>query len=349
MRSVAAVILAAGMGTRMRSDLVKVLHPLSGRPMLEHVIDAVRLAAVDRAIVVVGHQADRVRQTIKGPVEFVLQEEQLGTGHAVMQAEASLKDFEGLVLVTYGDTPLYTSKTYQWFIDCHRRSGAKATVLSTIVGDPRGYGRVLRREDGSFAEIVEQKDIDSPDVESVREINTGTYCFDARALFEFLKNLSNDNRQGEYYLTDVLKALRASDEPVDIVVLPDETEALGINDRIQLAQAEQVLRRRALASLMESGVTIVDPDATYIHSSVTIGKDTVIYPFTSIEGETSIGEGCRIGPNVRIVDSKLGDSVTIDASSVYQSTVHDRAEIGPYIFVPPGSEVREGKRIDRQW
>jgi len=349
MSNVTAVILAAGMGTRMKSDLVKVLHPLAGKPMIEHVIDAVRAAGVDRCIVVVGHQADRVKETVKRPVEFVVQAEQLGTGHAVMQAEEALAGFDGLVLVTYGDTPLYTPETYRALIENHRRSGAKATLLSTFLENPRGYGRVIREQDGGFSKIVEQKDIDSPAIESVKEINTGTYCFDARALFQALRKVRNDNQQGEYYLPDVLKVLRDQGETVAIDVLADASEALGINDRRQLAEAEAVLNRRTLDRLMESGVTIVDPASTYIHCTVAIGRDTVIYPFTCIEGGTVIGEGCRIGPGARIVDSKLGNSVTIDASSVYESTVKDGASIGPHVFVPPGSEVREGKRIDRQW
>ena len=349
MGKVTAVILAAGMGTRMKSELVKVLHPLLGRPMLAHVVETVRAAGVDRTVVVVGYQADQVRQAIQEPVEFVDQPEQLGTGHAVMQAEKLLTGFAGVVLVTYGDTPLYLPQTYRSLIERHVSSGAKATLLSTFVDDPTGYGRVVRDPGGGFREIIEQKDIASPEVESIREINTGTYCFDALSLFAALRGIRNDNRQGEYYLTDVLKSLKEQGERVQVEVLPDATEALGINDRKQLAQAEKILKRRVLDRLMESGVTIVDPDATYIHDSVKIGRDSVIYPFTSIEGETVIGEGCRIGPNARIVDSKLGNGVTVDASSIYESTVHDRASIGPHIFVPPGSEVREGKIIDRQW
>lgn len=349
MSLVTAVILAAGMGTRMKSDLVKVLHPLVGKPMLEHVIDTVRSAGVPRSIVVIGHQAERVRQSITSPVEFVEQPEQLGTGHAVMQAEKAMTHVTGLVLVTYGDTPLYTPQTYASLIERHRRSGAKATLLSTIVHDPTGYGRVIRGPGGGFSKIVEQKDISSLDVESVREINTGTYCFDASALFATLRQVRNDNRQGEYYLPDVLRMLSESREKVEVDVLPDSSEALGINDRRQLAEAEQILRRRVLDHLMESGVTIVDPASTYVHSGVVVGRDTVIYPFTSIEGGTVIGDGCRIGPNTRIVDSKLGSSVTIDASNVYESHVHCNAVIGPLVYVPPGSEVREGKRIDRQW
>lgn len=349
MSRVTAVILAAGMGTRMQSDLVKVLHPLVGRPMLEHVIEAVRSAGVDGVVVVVGHQADRVRREIKGPVAFAEQKEQLGTAHAVMQAEPAIPDKRGAILVTYGDTPLYTPETYRNLIAAHQASGAKATVLSTVVHDPFGYGRIVRDADGAFASIVEQKDIASEDVEAVHEINTGTYCFDGEALFRSLREVRNDNRQGEYYLPDSLEVLKRAGEKVDIQILPDWREALGINDRRQLAEAEAILRRRIVDRLMESGVTIVDPESTCIHGSVRIGRDCIIYPYTSIEGDTEIGGGCRIGPHSRIVDSRVGSRVTIDASNVYESTVGDDAYIGPHVYVPPGSTVREGKRIDRQW
>jgi len=289
--AVAAVILAAGLGTRMRSRLVKVLHPLAGRPMLAHVIEAVRQAGVPRVVVVVGHQQEAVRRAIGDGVEYAVQEQQLGTGHAVMQAASRLGRHEGTILVTCGDTPLYRPETFRKLIQEHLKSGAKATLLSTVVEDPRGYGRVVRDAAGRLEAVVEERDISSDQVRAIKEINTGTYCFESPLLFEMLALLRNDNQQGEYYLPDTLRLLRERGHAVGVSRLEDPAEAMGVNDRCQLAAAEKALRARVLQRLMESGVTVVDPDTTYIHPTVKIGRDTTILPFTVIEGATEIGEG----------------------------------------------------------
>lgn len=344
-KAVAAVILAAGLGTRMRSRLVKVLHPLAGRPLLWHVIEGVRQAGVERVVVVVGHQAEAVQRAIGDRVEYAFQEKQLGTGHAVMQASGALGGFEGTVLVTYGDTPLYRAETYRRLIEEHQRSGAQATLLSTFVDDPQGYGRVVRDGSGAFGSVVEERDITSDEVRAIKEINTGSYCFEAPLLFEMLSMLKSDNQQGEYYLPDVLTLLRQRGLPVGIATLQDATEALGINDRRQLAAAERALRVRVLDRLMESGVTIVDPESTYIHPTVTIGRDTTILPFTVIEGDTEIGEACVIGPNAHIRDAKVASGVAIHSAVVIQSRIGEGATIEPYTYLCPGSVVDRGARV----
>lgn len=339
MEAVAAVILAAGLGTRMRSRLVKVLHPLAGRPMLAHVIDAVREAGVRRVVVVVGHQAEAVRKAIGEDVEYVVQEVQLGTGHAVMQAARLLGGFEGTILVTYGDTPLYRSETYRRLIEEHQRSGAKATLLSAVVDDPTGYGRVVRDASGAFSSVIEERDIQSDAIRSIKEINTGSYCFESPLVFEMLAMVRNDNEQGEYYLPDVLALLHERGLPVGIVTLDDPAEALGINDRKQLAAAERVVRERVLNRLMESGVTIVDPGSTYIHPTVRIGKDTTIFPFTVIEGDTEIGEACEIGPHAHLRDATVGSGAVIRGAVVVGARVGEGATVDPFTYLRPGAEV----------
>lgn len=339
MKEVAAVILAAGMGTRMRSRLVKVLHPLAGRPMLTRVIEAVKAAGVSRIVVVVGHQAEEVKKAIGDGVEYALQKEQLGTGHAVMQTAELLRGHRGTVLVTYGDTPLYRAESYRRLIDEHVSSKAEATLLSTFVDDPTGYGRVIRSADGDFAGVVEERDIDADHVRAIREINTGSYCFNSPLLFEMLSQVKNENQQGEYYLPDVLGLLLQAGKRVGIFVLSDSSETLGINDRRQLAVAEEVIRRRTLEQLMQSGVTIVDPQSTYIHPEARIGRDTTIHPFTCIYGESVIGEGCQIGPHAQLRNAKLGDRVTIDHAVVVESVVGDGIRIEPFVKLGPGARV----------
>ena len=330
--SVAGVILAAGMGTRMRSELIKVLHPLGGEPMLTYPIQALREAGVTRIVVVVGHQADRVKASIGDGVEYVVQSEQLGTAHAVQQSADALRGFAGAVVVTYGDTPLYRPETYRRLVQEHVTQGAAASVLSTVVADPRGYGRIVRNAEGGFDRIVEQRDIHSPATEEIREINTGTYCFTAPELYSALQDVRNDNDQGEYYLPDALVVLRERGRRVHISTLSDDVEAMGINDRVQLARAELEIKRRTLRRLMEAGVTIIDPESVYIHPSVEIGRDSVIHPFTTIEGRTRVGQRCEIGPHVRLLDAHVGDGAVVVASHVVRSTVEADARVGPAVY-----------------
>lgn len=319
MQSVVAVILAAGQGTRMRSDVIKVLHPLAGKPMLVHVLDALKGAGVHRTVVVVGYQAERVRQTLAAGVEYAVQHEQLGTGHAVMQAESLLQQWEGPVIVTHGDTPLYRAATYEHLLQVHAQFGAAATVLSAHFDDPRGYGRVVRDKNNGFHRIVEQKDITDAAIDAVTEINTGTYVFQAPLLFQYLSRLDNANEQGEYYLPDVLPMMMADGHRVTVDVVADATEAFGINDRIQLAEAERVLVDRTLRRLMTDGVTIVDPNTTVVYPDVTVGQDTIIYPFSYITGPTAIGCQCHIGPHVWMDDCVVDDGVTVRGGTFQRS------------------------------
>lgn len=338
MDSVVAVILAAGRGSRMHSDTIKVLHPLVGRPMIEHVIGSLRDAGIRRVILVVGYQADHVRRQVEEAnfdqinVEFAVQKDQLGTGHAVMQAEDLLRGHRGHVIVTYGDTPLYRSETYGDLLRSHIDRGLHATVLSANFSDPAGYGRIVRDEHtNDFKEIVEQSEITSPRIEEITEINTGTYVFTTPRLFDLLHGIGNNNAQGEYFLPDTLKLLLGSGDKVGLHVLADAEEALGINDRTQLAHAEKVMRERVLTRMMESGVTIIDPESTHIDPQVSIKPDTVIRPFTVISGNTSIGAKCDIGPHAVVTDATVGHHVII----------------GPFVELGPDAHVAPYAKINR--
>lgn len=344
-----AIVLAAGQGTRMKSDLYKVLHPVCGKPMVAHVIDNIEKLGAERIVSVVGHGAEKVEETLGERSEYVLQKEQLGTAHAVQQAESVLESLEGTTIVVCGDTPLIRSETMAALIAHHNKSGAKATILTAIADDPTGYGRVIRGENGQVLRNIEQKDA-SIEEQQVVEINTGTYCFDNKVLFETLKKVTNNNAQSEYYLPDVIGILQAEGALVSAYVTGDFSETLGINDRIVLAEAERVMRHRIAEIHMRNGVTIINPDNTYISADATIGRDTVLQPGTMIEGETVIGDGCTIGPNSQIVDSVIGDSTTIHSSVVLQSKIGSSTAIGPFAHIRPetnlGNDVRIGNFVE---
>ena len=344
MQEMVAVILAAGKGTRMKSSLPKVLHGVGGKPMLRHVMDAAQEAGAARSIVVVGFGGEQVAAAMGAGAEYVTQAEQLGTGHAVLQTKEILRGFEGTVLLLCGDTPLLTVATLQSLCEAHQSSGAAATVLTAILANPAGYGRILRDADGGVTGIVEQKDATPAQME-IGEINTGNYCFEAKALFGALDGLTCDNAQKEYYLTDVLAILARAGQKVGAVQVGDFEETLGINSRVQLAEAEAVLRRRKLVELMESGVTVMDPASTFIDTGVSIGRDTIIYPFTWIEGDTVIGEDCRIGPNTRIQDSVLENEVTLHFSYAHECKIHEGATVGPYVHLRPAAELLPGAKV----
>ena len=344
-----ALVLAAGKGTRMKSDLPKVLHPVGGRPMVSHVLQSARAAGADRAIVVIGFEADSVRETLKDSVEYVVQTEQLGTGHAVIQARESLQDFDGTIMVLCGDTPLLTGATLINLAQEHLRMSAAATVLTANLSDPAGYGRVIRDAAGQVQKIVEQKDASSEEL-AVCEINTGIYCFSCKELFGALAAIGRDNAQGEYYLTDVLEELNRRGKIVRAVVAADFSETMGINSRVQLAEAEIILRDRKRTALMESGVTLLDPASIFVDADVEIGRDTVIYPFTWIEGDTHIGGNCRIGPNTRIQNSMIKDRVTLHFSYAHDCEIGAGASVGPYVHIRPdtvlGPETKVGNFVE---
>ena len=320
MAKLTAVILAAGKGTRMKSKLPKVLHKVGGHPMLEHVMDAAEAAGCRDNVVVIGHGAELVRELVGNRARIALQAEQLGTGHAVLQAADTLKDFTGTVMILCGDTPLLEAAELRKFYEEHVKSGAAATVMSAVMEDPFGYGRILRDANGDVAGIVEQKDA-TEEQKLIKEINTGNYCVEAPLLFEVLKTLGNNNAQGEYYLTDVLAKLRGMGRKVGGVITADSEMIMGVNSRRQLAEAESVMRRRILEKLMDDGVTVMDPCSTFIEKSVKIAPDTTIYPYTWIQGETVIGEDCEIGPGVRMENVKVADGCRVQFAHVHDCEI----------------------------
>jgi len=339
-----AVILAAGKGTRMKSKLPKVLHKVCGYPMVQQVINATRAAGVEKLVVIVGHGADEVKQVLGPDVEYALQDQQLGTGHAVQQAEGLFAEFDGTVLVLCGDTPLITPETISGLIRYHTERHAAATVLTALMADPSGYGRIIRKQNGDVARIVEHKDASAEELK-IKEVNTGAYCFNSKDLFEALKQLTPANAQGEYYLTDTLEVLQKQGKTIAGMIIPDSQELMGINDRIQLAEAEAMMRRRITETLMKEGVTIIDPATTWIDKEVKIGRDTVIYPNTIIEGATVIGEDCVIGPNTRLVEARLGQGVEVQYSIILESSVGANSTVGPFAYIRPGTSIGQQAKV----
>jgi len=347
MENVAAIILAAGKGTRMKSSVVKVLHPVAGRPMILWPVAAARAAGAAPVVLVVGHQADAVRSTFQADpdIRTALQAEQLGTGHAVACARGELTDFNGTVLILCGDTPLLRSETVRDLIAFHREQGASLTVLTATVDNPYGYGRVVRDSSGRVVRIVEQKDA-TPAEQAIREINSGIYCMEAGFLNANIGSISSDNAQQEFYLTDLVsiaadKGLTCLGRPTD-----DADEIMGVNDRVQLAEAARILRRRINNDLMCSGVSLIDPALSYIDHGVSIGPDTVVYPNCSISGATTIGSGCIIESNVSIKESSLGNGCHIKAGSVLEnSRLCADVSVGPMAHLRPGTVLNDHVKI----
>lgn len=337
------LILAAGKGTRMKSKIPKVLHKVGGKAMLQHVIDATKRAGSSREVVIIGSGAELVEQTITG-VEFVLQAEQLGTGHAVLSAREKFYDSKGTVLILCGDTPLLTSDLLKKFVDAHENSNCAATVLTAEMPDPTGYGRVTHELDGTFKKIVEDKDA-TDEERKIREVNAGVYCFDVQKLFAALEHVTNDNAQGEYYLPDVLPILKGNGEKILTFAADYCDETVGINSRQQLAAAERILRQRKILELMNSGVTITDPHSTFIDVDVEIGQDTIVKPNTYLEGATKIGSNCEIGPGVRFVNMVVGDNVNIQFSYCHDAEIDNDVTIGPYVHIRPGSRINDKVKI----
>ena len=345
----AAVVLAAGKGTRMKSKIPKVLHSVCGLPMIHHVLQAVGKTGMEKTVVVVGYQGDEVARELGSDVEVAVQKEQLGTAHALLSTEPLLNGFSGHILVLCGDTPLITPQTLTDLVAFHVDSLSAATVLTAKMEDPTGYGRVIRDKYDRVAKIVEQKDASSAEL-VVQEVNTGIYCFKADFLFEALSGISSDNAQGEYYLTDIIQLYVSQGRLVGAMTVVDVTEIQGINDRIHLAKAESALRRRVLDKLMMDGVTVIDTASTFIDQTVEIGADTVIYPFTYIEGKSVIGSDCVIGPQTRLLDVHVGNGVEILNSIVLKSKIGDRSSVGPFAYVRPetviGAEVKVGDFVE---
>ena len=346
MGELAVLILAAGKGTRMKSDLVKVLHPVAGSPMLSYSLDLSRSLKPSRLIVVVGFQADLVQERFKAEgISFAIQKEQLGTGHAVLAARPVLQHFHGMVLILSGDVPLLTEKTIKSFLQSHQERQVTLSVMTVELENPRGYGRVFRNADGSLLRITEDKDLTAEE-EKVREINTGIYCVDADFLFSALCHVTPQNAQKEYYLTDIVARASSEKKKVFPFLVEDSLEVMGINTRVELAKANQSMRRKIAEQHMLEGVTLIDPEATYIDREVKIGRDTVIYPNCYLMGKTSLGKSCIIEPGCRISNTQVGNQVTIKVSSVIsESWIEDHVEVGPFAHLRPETLLREGSKI----
>ncbi|CAM4119449.1 bifunctional UDP-N-acetylglucosamine diphosphorylase/glucosamine-1-phosphate N-acetyltransferase GlmU [Bacillus subtilis] len=344
-----AVVLAAGQGTRMKSKLYKVLHPVCGKPMVEHVVDEALKLSLSKLVTIVGHGAEEVKKQLGDKSEYALQAEQLGTAHAVKQAQPFLADEKGVTIVICGDTPLLTAETMEQMLKEHTQREAKATILTAVAEDPTGYGRIIRSENGAVQKIVEHKDA-SEEERLVTEINTGTYCFDNEALFRAIDQVSNDNAQGEYYLPDVIEILKNEGETVAAYQTGNFQETLGVNDRVALSQAEQFMKERINKRHMQNGVTLIDPMNTYISPDAVIGSDTVIYPGTVIKGEVQIGEDTIIGPHTEIMNSAIGSRTVIKQSVVNHSKVGNDVNIGPFAHIRPdsviGNEVKIGNFVE---
>ncbi|EUJ36059.1 bifunctional UDP-N-acetylglucosamine diphosphorylase/glucosamine-1-phosphate N-acetyltransferase GlmU [Brochothrix campestris] len=339
-----AIVLAAGQGTRMKSKLYKVLHPVCGKPMVEHVVEQVKALDFGEIVTVVGHGAETVESHLNGKSLFVKQEEQLGTAHAVMQAAPLLEGKEGITLVLCGDTPLLTSETLAELVTYHKDKKAMATILTAEAQNPMGYGRIVRNDLGIVEKIVEQKDA-SEKIQTITEINTGTFCFDNKALFAALNKVTNENAQAEFYLTDVIGILREQNDVVAAYRMHDFSESLGVNDRVALAQAQQLMKQRINETHMRQGVTIVDPLNTYIESDVIIAADTVIEPGVRLKGNTIIGSDCIISGDTEIVDSTIGNKVTVRSSAIEESNISDGVQVGPYAHIRPNSNIASQVKI----
>ncbi|WP_318767192.1 bifunctional UDP-N-acetylglucosamine diphosphorylase/glucosamine-1-phosphate N-acetyltransferase GlmU [Lactiplantibacillus carotarum] len=335
-----AIIMAAGKGTRMKSKLVKVLHQVCGKSMVDHVLTQVEATHMDRIVTIVGHGAQDVERALGDRTKYAEQTEQLGTGHAVLQAESLLKDAEGMTLIVSGDTPLFRAETFEELFEYHQAKGASGTILTSEAPDPQGYGRVVRNHLGIVEKIVEQKDA-SKEEREIHEINTGVYCFDNQKLFAALHEVTNDNAQGEYYLTDVIQIMKDQGDVVAAYRMADFDESMGVNTRSALAQATKVMQKRINEQHMADGVSIINPEDTYIDAGVKIGADTIIEPGVLIKGHTTIGEDCLIGAHSEIHDMVIEDRVRVTASFLEDSIMHADSNIGPYSHLRPQAEIGE--------
>ena len=335
-----SIILAAGQGTRMKSDLPKILHPVCGVPMIDYAIEAVKSFCDDKPVVVVGHHAEEVQKYLGNKVTPVVQQQQLGTGHAVLQAEGLLLGSSGLVLVTYGDMPLLTSETLARLVETQKANSGPMTMLTVMHNNPRGFGRVIRNNQGTVDRIVEEAQA-TPDELAITELNVGAYCFQNAWLWDNLKKIKVSPK-GEYYLTDIVELAVTNGQAVAAVVLDDFSETIGINNRLHLSEAESLMRKRINEKWMLSGVTMIDPASTYIDANVTIGRDTTLAPNTSLQGNTCIGERCHIGPGSVIKDTKIGNDCVVLYAVTESAVVEDHVEIGPFARLRKGAYLSSG-------
>lgn len=335
---VAAVLLAAGQGTRMKSKFPKVLHPLGGKPMLWHSLRALNQASTEKPVVVVGHGAERVEEFVGESAICVLQQPQLGTGHAAMQAGPVLQGKSDYVIVSYADMPLLRGEVFQKLVETQKKNNGPISMLTVIAEDPRGFGRIVRKEDGTVVAVVEEY-VATLEQRSIKELNVGAYCFSADWLWEALGRIPKNPQKGEYYLTDTIELAVKDGLAVRALIHDNLLETIGINTRVHLAEAEAVLRRRINQDLMLAGVTMIDPDSTYIEAGVTLGMDTVVRPNTYIQGDTTIGEGCEIGPNAHIRNSRIGNGCKVFMSVMESAQLEDNVDIGPFARLRKGAHL----------
>ena len=346
MDNIATIILAAGFGKRMKSRVAKVLHPVAGIPMILYPVKVAEEISSERTVVVIGHQADKVRDVLSGKdVDIVHQAEQKGTADAVKAGMDAIRGFKGMALILCGDVPLITSETISDLIAAHEKEHASVTVLTTCVEDPSGYGRVVRNSDGSLLRIVEERDADN-EIRAIKEVNTGIYVFDSGFLSDVIYEIRSENAQKEFYLTDSIEIGIKKGLRVSAYKTGETEEVIGINSRIELSRVEELMRRRINNGHMLNGVTLINPEIIYIDMGVSIGQDVTIYPGTIIQGDTTIGESCTIYSNNRIVDSRIGSCVTIKDSCVIEgSAIGDGSQVGPFAHLRPGSILGKNVRI----
>ena len=335
---VTAILLAAGQGTRMKSSLPKVLHPVAGKPMIWHALEAIKQSTTEKPVVVVGHGADEVIKYLGDSAQTVLQEPQLGTGHAVMQAEALLKGKTDLVVVCYSDMPLLSGETLQKLVETQKNNKGPISMLTVHADNPRGFGRVIRNDDGTVSSIVEEY-VATADQLQVKELNVGGYCFDADWLWDALSRIPKNSKKGEYYLTDTVELAAKDGLTVQATVMDDLEETIGVNTRVHLSECETAMRRRINHEHMLNGVTMVDPASVYIDIGVTIGVDTVIMPNTYIHGKTEIGEGNVVGPNSIIRNSKIGNRCKVLAADLESAVLEDDVDMGPFARLRKGAHL----------
>ncbi len=338
-----SVILAAGMGTRMKSDIPKVLHKICGKPLCKWVIDASKEAGAGNIVTVIGHGADMVREVLGASCEYAVQAEQKGTGHAVMQAAPLIAADEGYVVILNGDIPLITAQTIKNAVEYHKESGNAATVLTAVFDDAAGYGRIVR-ENGGVKKIVEQKDA-SDEEKQIKEINSGMYVFDTKSLIYALEELTPNNAQGEYYLTDTIEILIDFGKKVGAYVIDDSDEIRGINDRVQLNEAETIMRRRINEAHMKNGVTMRIPESIYIEDGVEIGQDTEICPNVTLKSGTKIGSNCIIGTGSVLERAVIHDEADILNSVIIDSEVGSNTHVGPFAYIRPNCRVGENVKV----
>ncbi|MBI2252975.1 MAG: bifunctional UDP-N-acetylglucosamine diphosphorylase/glucosamine-1-phosphate N-acetyltransferase GlmU [Armatimonadetes bacterium] len=349
MEDLAIIILSAGKGTRMKSNLPKTMHLIWGKPILDYVLEEIDNLNIKNKFLVTGYEKEEIKSNYLADFTIVEQKEQLGTAHAVLQTKPYLEKFKGDILVLYGDMPLISNKILKKLLDYHKNKRSQLTLLTAKISGESDFGRIMRNKNNQILKIIEFKDAKNEE-KKIKEINLGIYCFKAENLFKFLPQVQANNIKNEFYLTDLIEIFIKNKKNVNVLLLEEENFYLGINTRKDLAIISKIIRKRILEELMLNGVTILDPENVYIDKTVKIAKDTVIYPFTFIEGKTEIGEGCTIGPFSRIYNSKISSKVVIQSSIILESKVGERSKIGPFAFLRPqtiiGKEVKIGDFVE---